>query len=127
VPEKITLTKGEPVTLKLSSTDVEHSLYVRDLKINETIEPGQVATITFVPENEGTYHGNLSNVLRRRARTNEADNRGGVESDVSVSLGAIDGVAPAAARDASGVQGQPVGWNRILAGPTNQAFFDNPG
>ena len=57
VPEKITLTKGEPVTLKLSSSDVEHSLYVRDLKINETIEPGQVTTITFVPENEGTYHG----------------------------------------------------------------------
>jgi len=57
VPEKITLTKGEPVTLKLSSTDVPHSLFVRELKINETIEPGQVTTLTFVPENEGTYHG----------------------------------------------------------------------
>ena len=52
VPDKIRLTKGKPVTLMLSTSDVAHSLYVRDLKINETIEPGQVQKITLVPENE---------------------------------------------------------------------------
>lgn len=57
VPDEITLTKGEPVTLVLSTADVAHSLYVRDLKINETVEPGQVQRITLVPETEGTYRG----------------------------------------------------------------------
>ena len=57
VPDKIMLTKGEAVTLKLSSADVAHGLYVRELKINETIEPGQVTTLTLTPEDEGTYHG----------------------------------------------------------------------
>lgn len=57
VPDKITLTKGEVVTLKLTTEDVAHSLYVRDLKINETVEPGQVAKITIQPEAEGTYRG----------------------------------------------------------------------
>jgi cytochrome c oxidase subunit II len=57
VPDTITLTKGEPVTLVLTADDVTHSLYVRDLKINQTIEPGEVQRVDLLPENEGIYHG----------------------------------------------------------------------
>jgi cytochrome c oxidase subunit 2 len=57
VPDRITLKQGEPVTLKLSTEDVAHGLYVRDLKINEVVEPGEVREISLVPESEGTYRG----------------------------------------------------------------------
>jgi cytochrome c oxidase subunit II len=57
VPDQITLKKGEAVTLVVTADDVAHSLFVRDLKINETVEAGETKKITLTPDAEGTYRG----------------------------------------------------------------------
>jgi len=56
-PSEITLKKGEPVTLRLISDDVPHSLVVRDLKINQEIKKDHPAEITVTPESAGDYRG----------------------------------------------------------------------
>ncbi len=70
-PDKITLKKGEPVTLRLHSEDVIHGFFSRQLKIDETIEPGKTAEVTLTPQTDGTFtticdhfcgagHGNMA-------------------------------------------------------------------
>jgi cytochrome c oxidase subunit 2 len=70
-PDKITLTKGETVTLRLHSEDVTHGFFSRQLKIDETIEPGKTAEVTLTPQTAGTFtticdhfcgagHGNMA-------------------------------------------------------------------
>jgi len=36
-----TLKKGEPVILRLKSEDVTHGFFMRQLKIDKTVEPGK--------------------------------------------------------------------------------------
>ena len=41
-PDHITLAKGKPVTLQLTSTDATHGFLLRALKIDTDIKPGAV-------------------------------------------------------------------------------------
>ncbi len=54
-PNVITLKKDEAVTLRLTSTDVTHGFFIRTLKLDETIRPGQTTEVTVTPQVAGTF------------------------------------------------------------------------
>lgn len=54
-PGAITLKKGQPVVLRLTSEDVTHGLYLKELKIKSLIEPGKVSEIAITPEQTGNF------------------------------------------------------------------------
>jgi cytochrome c oxidase subunit 2 len=54
-PNRITLKKGVPVTLQLSSQDVQHGFYIRGLKVDEEIQPGKTTEVTITPDKAGTF------------------------------------------------------------------------
>ena len=54
-PNKITLKKGETVTLHLTSADVTHGFFLRPLKIDAVIAPDKPADVTVTPETAGTF------------------------------------------------------------------------
>ena len=54
-PNRITLKKGVPVTLQLTSQDVKHGFYIRGLKVDEEIEPGKTTEVTITPDKAGTF------------------------------------------------------------------------
>jgi cytochrome c oxidase subunit II len=54
-PDRITLAKGQPVTLQLTSADRTHGFMVKPLGIDTDIEPGKTTAITIKPEKAGTY------------------------------------------------------------------------
>jgi cytochrome c oxidase subunit 2 len=71
VPNSITLRKGETATLRLHSEDVTHGFFMRALKIDEVIEPGQTKDVTITPQTAGSFtticdhfcgvnHGNMN-------------------------------------------------------------------
>ena len=55
VPSQITLKKGEPVVLQLTSEDVTHGFFVRPLKIDEDLEPGKTKQIALTPQVAGKF------------------------------------------------------------------------
>ena len=70
-PNRITLKKGETVTLRLTSEDKVHGFYLKPLKIDEIIEPGKTTDVTVTPQQAGTFtiicdhfcgagHGNMN-------------------------------------------------------------------
>jgi cytochrome c oxidase subunit 2 len=54
-PDHITLVKGQPVTLQLTSTDTTHGFLIRALKIDTDIKPGTVTQMTVTPTTAGTF------------------------------------------------------------------------
>jgi cytochrome c oxidase subunit 2 len=54
-PDQITLKKGETVKIRLVSEDVTHGFFLRPLKIDEEVSPGQPTEITLTPEKTGTF------------------------------------------------------------------------
>ena len=56
-PSEITLKKGEPVTLRLTSDDVTHSLRVPGLKINQEVSKDHPAEVTITPSSVGNFKG----------------------------------------------------------------------
>ncbi len=54
-PKEITLQKGEPVTLRVTSADVTHGFFQRELGIDLEIEPGKTAEVTIRPQVAGSY------------------------------------------------------------------------
>jgi cytochrome c oxidase subunit II len=54
-PDHIVLKKGETVILRLSSEDVTHGLFLRPLKIDETIEPGHPVDVKVTPQTAGEF------------------------------------------------------------------------
>jgi cytochrome c oxidase subunit II len=54
-PDHITLVKGQPVTLQLTSTDKTHGFMIRALKIDTDIKPGKVTEMTVTPATAGTF------------------------------------------------------------------------
>lgn len=54
-PDHITLVKGQPVTLQLTSTDSTHGFLLRALKIDTDIKPGLVIEKTVTPMTAGTF------------------------------------------------------------------------
>ena len=70
-PNQITLKKGEPVTLELTSEDVTHGFYMKALKLDEVIVPGKPTEISLTPQTAGKFtticdhfcgagHGNMN-------------------------------------------------------------------
>jgi cytochrome c oxidase subunit II len=55
LPNEITLKKGEPVVLRLSSLDRKHGFFVRALKIDADIVPGQTTDVAVTPSAAGEY------------------------------------------------------------------------
>jgi cytochrome c oxidase subunit 2 len=54
-PDHISLTKGQPVLLQLTTTDRTHGFVLRALKIDTDIKPGKVTEITLTPTTAGTF------------------------------------------------------------------------
>ena len=54
-PAQISLKKGEPVTLQLTSGDVTHGFYLKPLHIDEIIEPGKTTEVKITPQTAGTF------------------------------------------------------------------------
>ncbi len=54
-PDHITLHKGQPVTLQLTSLDATHGFMIRALKIDTAIKPSTVTEITVTPDTTGNY------------------------------------------------------------------------
>ena len=55
VPGEITLAKGVPVVLELTTDDVAMGFYAPDFKASAEILPGQVARLRLVPDKAGTF------------------------------------------------------------------------
>ena len=55
VPSTITLKKGETVKLVVKSEDVTHGLFLRGLKIDTDLTPGETQQITVTPQTPGTF------------------------------------------------------------------------
>ena len=54
-PDQITLKKGETVKIRLVSEDVTHGFFLRPLKIDEEVSPGQPTEIVLTPDKTGTF------------------------------------------------------------------------
>ena len=54
-PETITLKKGEPVVLVVSSQDRKHGFNLRAFGIRADVEPGKTAQIRFTPDKTGKF------------------------------------------------------------------------
>jgi len=54
-PSEITLKKGEPVILRLTSEDRSHGFLLRPLKIDTDITPGKATDIAVTPKSIGQY------------------------------------------------------------------------
>jgi cytochrome c oxidase subunit 2 len=54
-PSTVTLKKGETVHLRVTSEDVTHGLFLRPLKIDTDIVPGEVRELTVTPQTAGTF------------------------------------------------------------------------
>ena len=54
-PDTITLKKGEPVVLVLSSQDRKHGFNLRGFGIHADVNPGEVARVLFTPNKTGKF------------------------------------------------------------------------
>jgi cytochrome c oxidase subunit 2 len=60
VPGEITVKKGEPVVLELTTPDVTHGLKFSELNLDVEIRKNQTATLAFTPDRTGTFVGHCS-------------------------------------------------------------------
>lgn len=54
-PKQITLKRGEPVTIRLVSTDRAHGLLIKPLGVDLDAEDGKPSEITITPDAAGTF------------------------------------------------------------------------
>ena len=54
-PAEITVKKGEPVVIEVSSQDVKHGFTLPDFGIRTDIKPGSVNRISFTPDKAGRF------------------------------------------------------------------------
>lgn len=59
-PGEITLKKGEPVVLVLTSLDVPHGIRFKELGIETKAGKGQSSELSFTPETAGTFVGHCA-------------------------------------------------------------------
>jgi cytochrome c oxidase subunit II len=59
-PSQITLKKGEPVILELTTQDVAHGLKFKELNLSARIEKGKTAELAFTPTQTGDFVGHCS-------------------------------------------------------------------
>lgn len=73
-PAKVTLKKGEAVTLELTSVDRLHGFHIKELGVRADVLPGQPVRVRIVPDKVGTFpftcdlfcgsgHGDMSGVI----------------------------------------------------------------
>ena len=55
VPSQLALKKGETVTLKVTSEDVKHGFFSRQLHIDADLTPGQTVEVPVTPAAAGTF------------------------------------------------------------------------
>ena len=54
-PDSITLKKGEPVVLEISSADREHGFNLRAFGVRTNVSPGKVSRIRISPDKTGKF------------------------------------------------------------------------
>src|SRR5712692_7060169 len=54
-PRTITVQKGQPVKLVITSADVDHGFAIKEFGINETIKAHKTQTIQFTPDKAGHF------------------------------------------------------------------------
>ena len=54
-PAEITVRKGVPVLLEISSEDVRHGFSLPDFKLRADVKPGEVARLEFTPDHTGKF------------------------------------------------------------------------
>ena len=54
-PAEITLERGRPVTLRLTSADVTHGFFQKDLGIDATVSRGEPTDVALTPKEAGRY------------------------------------------------------------------------
>jgi cytochrome c oxidase subunit 2 len=59
-PSEITLKKGEPVVLVLTSEDVAHGLKFKELNLNTKFEKGKPSELAVTPDKVGDFVGHCS-------------------------------------------------------------------
>jgi cytochrome c oxidase subunit 2 len=59
-PAEITVKKGEPVVLVLTTEDVTHGLKFKDLNLNAKFEKGRPSELAFAPDEVGDFVGHCS-------------------------------------------------------------------
>jgi cytochrome c oxidase subunit II len=59
-PGEITLKRGDPVVLVLTSHDVTHGLAISELGLRKDVVGGQTAELAFTPMRAGTFVGRCS-------------------------------------------------------------------
>lgn len=59
-PAEITVKKGEPVVLVLTTEDVTHGLKFKDLNLNAKFEKGRPSELAFTPDEVGDFVGHCS-------------------------------------------------------------------
>jgi cytochrome c oxidase subunit II len=73
-PAKVTLKKGEPVILELTSEDRLHGFHIKELGVRADVLPGQPVRVRIVPDKVGTFpftcdlfcgsgHGDMSGMI----------------------------------------------------------------
>jgi cytochrome c oxidase subunit 2 len=55
-PSEITVTKGRPVTLALTSADFTHGFNMPDFGVRKDLIPGRTIEVMITPTKEGRYH-----------------------------------------------------------------------
>jgi len=55
VPSTVTLKKGEAVRLRVTSEDVTHGFFLRALKIDTDLVPGETQELTVTPQAAGSF------------------------------------------------------------------------
>ena len=54
-PSQITVKKGTPVVIELTSKDRVHGFNIPDFKIRSDVKPGETTRVRFVPDKTGTF------------------------------------------------------------------------
>jgi cytochrome c oxidase subunit 2 len=60
VPGEVTVKKGEPVTIVLTSKDASHGVKFKDFNVVLDAKKGETKEITFTPDKTGTFVGQCS-------------------------------------------------------------------
>ncbi|MGH8751573.1 MAG: cupredoxin domain-containing protein [Burkholderiales bacterium] len=55
IPSEITLKKGEPVVLELTSQDLFHGFSISDLGLRADLPPGKTARVQLIPDKAGVF------------------------------------------------------------------------
>jgi len=54
-PDSITLKKGEPVVIEISSADREHGFNLRAFGVRTSVSPGKATRVRFTPDKTGKF------------------------------------------------------------------------